>query len=103
MSEVIFESAAAYLETCTSIDAKIAAIDVIISKLLTSAATAAESGHLDEYWFDDGHVKIRSKYRNVTEMSRSITGFQQLRTMYVNQKTGRIVRLKDVSNFIGRC
>lgn len=100
---VIFEKASDYIESCTTLDARIAAIDLIIAQLLVAAAKAAESGHLDEYWFDDGHVKIRSKYRNVTEMEKSIMGFQRLRIMYANQKNGRMVRLMDSSNFLGRC
>lgn len=101
MREVIFEKASDYIESCTTINAKIAAIDAIILQLLNTAAKSAESGHMDEYWFDDGHVKIRSKYRNVTQVESSITGFQRLRNMYVNMKAGRVIRLMDSKNFNG--
>jgi hypothetical protein len=100
---IIFEKASDYIESCTTLTAKIAAIDAILSQLLTTAATAAETGHIDEYWFDDGHVKIRSKYRNVAEVERSIMSFQRLRDLYANRKTGRLTTLKDASNFTGRC
>ncbi len=103
MGEIIFESASAYIESCTTLEARITAIDAIIDQLFTASAKAAESGHLDEYWFDDGHIKIRSKYRSVTEMTNSIAGFQRLRDMYANRKGGRMMRLKDVSNFTDRC
>lgn len=103
MDTVIFESASAFMESCKTLNERIAAIDSIISQLFLSAAKAAESGHLDEYWFDDGHIKIRNKYRNVKEMESSITSFQRLRELYVNRKMGRMVRLMDSSNFTGRC
>ncbi len=99
---VIFEKASDYIESCQSIAAKIAAIDAIISKLFITAAQAAETGNIDEYWFDDGHIKIRSKYRNVQDVEKSIEAFQRLRVMYVNQTTGRMTRLMDSSNFNGR-
>ncbi len=99
----IFEKASDYIGSCATLDAKIAAIDAIILALLESSAKAAESGHMDEYWFDDGHVKIRSKYRNVREMESSITSFERLKQLYINQRNGRVLRLKDSSNFLGRC
>ncbi len=100
---IIFEKASDYIESCSTLDARIAAIDAIISKLLVTASKAAESGHMDEYWFDDGHVKIRTKYRDVAHVEASIASFQRLRDLYANRKNGRIVRLMDSSNFTGRC
>ena len=100
---VVFESPSAYIESCTAINEKIAAIDNIITKLLDAAAKAAESGHIDEYWFDDGHIRIRSKYRSVVDIERSIISFRKLRIMYASDKTGRMTRLMDGSNFTGRC
>lgn len=99
---MIFESASLYLESCTTAAARITALDAIIERLLVVAATAAETGHIDEYWFDDGHIKIRSKYRSVQDVEKSIMSFQRLRDMYANRKTGRVTRLIDSSNFNGR-
>lgn len=103
MEGVIFEKASDYIESCTTLTERIAAIDAIIAQLLTSSVKAAEQGHIDEYWFDDGHVKIRNKYRNVRDMEQSITSFQRLRDLYTNKKMGRITRLMDESNFHGPC
>jgi hypothetical protein len=99
---VIFQSVAEYIDSCTSLDAKIAAMDAVIDKLMIASIAAAESGHIDEYWFDDGHVKIRSKYRNPADMQASITSFERLRQMYINRKYGYVTRLMDQSNFHGR-
>lgn len=99
MAEVIFESIAAYLGTCQSDKAKAAALDSIITQMLTTAATAAESGHLDEYWYDDGHIKIRMKYRNVQAVFDSIKNLEQLKQMYINRITGRTFQLMDARNF----
>lgn len=102
MAEVIFESIADYLGTCQGLDAKISALETIIEQLLVTSAKAAERGHLDEYWFDDGHVKIRTKYRSVADVARAITEYDKLLQMYINRRTGRMVRRMDSSNFTGR-
>jgi hypothetical protein len=103
MEGVIFEKASDYIATCKTTSERIAVIDSIIDALLLSSVKAAESGYIDEYWFDDGHVKIRNKYRNVTDMERSLTSFQRLRTMYAEEKRGRMTRLIDESNLKGPC
>ena len=100
MAEIIFSSIADYLGTCQSNDAKIIAIDAIIDSMLTAAATAAESGHLDEYQYDDGHVKIRTKYRSVSQIVTAINSFNQLKQLYINRKTGRMIKLMDDKNFM---
>jgi hypothetical protein len=100
---VVFESIAAYLGSCQSNEDKIAAIDVIIGKILVAAATAAESGHMDEYWYDDGHIKVRTKYRNMDSITKSLTSYQQLRNYYIAQITGRVFRLMDHKSFPPRC
>lgn len=103
MSEIIYEQASDYIQSCTSLKAKIAAIDAIIEKLMIAAAQAAESGYIDEYWFDDGHIKIRNKFRDVAHVEKSIMAFQRLRNMYAQDNGGRMVQLRDKSNFLGRC
>lgn len=100
---IVFESASAYIESCTTISARIAAIDALIDKLLIASVAGAESSHLDEYWYDDGHIKIRNKYRNVSDMKGSITALQQMREHYAQRASGRMVRLMDAKNFTGRC
>lgn len=102
MNGVIFETTSAYLESCSTQTSRIAALDAIIERLLIVAATAAESGHIDEYWFDDGHIKIRNKYRSVADVEKSITSFQRLRDLYANRRGGRVTRLVDYKNFTNR-
>ena len=100
MSQVIFEKASEYIQSCSTIDAKITAIDAVIDALMAAALRSAETGQFDEYWYDDGHIKIRNKYRTVANIQQSIRDFEQLRNMYAQRRTGRITRLKDGSNFL---
>lgn len=99
MSYVIFDSIADYLGTCSGDMARANALDKIIDQMLATAATAAESGHLDEYWYDDGHIKIRMKYRNIKDVFDSIRGLEQLKQIYINRATGRVTTLMDAKNF----
>lgn len=98
---VIFVSISEYFSSCKSDKAKLAAINTIIDKVLVSAALAAEKSDIDEYWWDDGHVKIRTKYRNTTEVAKAIQSWESIRQIYINRLVGRGVRLMDSSNFNG--
>ena len=96
-----FEKATDYIASCTTTTARIAAVEAIITQLLVSAATLAESGHIDEYWLNDGQVQIRCKYRSMVDLERSVLAFRRLAIMFRNDKTGRVTRLVDASNFNG--
>jgi hypothetical protein len=105
-NEIIFSSAAVYIESCTTLKARLTAIDSIIDKLIIAAAKAADTGQIDEYWFDDGHVKIRGVYRSATQIEQSIRDYSRLRDTLIaqdaNRKLGRVSRLVDYKNFFGR-
>lgn len=96
-----FQKASEFIDSCSSLNEKIAAIDAIISQLLIAAANGAESGHLNEYWLNDGQVQIRCKYTSMSQIERSILSFERLRNLYVNRKAGRVFRLVDAANFNG--
>lgn len=97
---VVYDSAVNYLGTCTGLKAKIVAIDAIISALELMALSAAEKGDLSEYSLDDGQTKIKTVYRNVTDITASINGFETIKQRYINQLTGRRTRLVDSKNFL---
>lgn len=99
----IYDSAAIYIESCTSLRAKITAVDAIITALYVVAATAAGTDNITEYSLDDGQTKIRTMYRGSAGVFNAITGFETLRNRYLNQLNGRMVRLVDSKNFPGRC
>lgn len=96
---MVFDSAYIYLETCTTLQAKIAGIDAIITALTASALKAAGTGNLQEYSLDDGQTKIRTAYRNTTEITNAIKSFISIKNIYINQLNGRHMRLVDGKNF----
>lgn len=98
---VYFETAGLYIESCTTLRAKITAIDNIISALLTTAANAAANENITEYTLNDGQTIIKSTYRGMKAIQDSINSFEKLKQMYVNRLNGRVMRLVDSKNFTG--
>jgi peptidyl-tRNA hydrolase len=100
----VYDSASIYLDSRTSVKAKITAIDAIIAALLTTAVKAAAGENITEYWLDDGQTKIKTVRRTSKEIEASIAAFERLKQYYVNQLNGRVFRMIDSKNFnIGRC
>ena len=99
---VIYESAAIYVESATSLKDKITKLDAIISALLDIALTATENDNIDEYWLDSGQTKIKTKYRGASAIFASIQNFEKLKTYYQNKLNGHSMRLIDSRNFRAR-
>jgi hypothetical protein len=100
---VIFDSAAIYIESATSLQDKITRIDAIIDGLLTSALKAASTGNVGEYSLNDGQTQIKTVYRSVTEVKNAIADFEALKQIYINRANGRRMRLVDSKNFRRGC
>lgn len=97
---IVFNSADIYIESCTDLRAKIAAIDAIIAGLETAALKAATQGHISEYMLNDGQTIIKTAYRSPVDISKSIFAFEQIRERYVSKLNGgRMTRLVDGKNF----
>ncbi len=90
-----------YLESCTTNQAKLVAINTIIDRLMAAAAGGAGNEGISEYWLDDGQTKIKKVYRSTASIFSAIQTFEQLKEMYINKINGRVVRLVDHRNFIG--
>lgn len=94
-----YDSAALYIESATTMQARVIAIEAIITALLTVAATAAANEDITEYSLDDGQTKIRAVYRGAASVMQSIRNFEALKHMYLNRLNGRGTRLVDGQNF----
>lgn len=99
---VRYTSAGEYVESCSGLKAKIAAIDAIIQALLVQALKAAEKGAVSQYSLNDGQVIISSTYRSAEEVSNSINAFRRLKNEFIFELYGgRVRRLVDSKNFTG--
>lgn len=98
---VTYISVSDYIATCKTNQDRITALDAVIDQLMIASLKAAESGHMDEYWFDDGHVKIRSKYRSPQDVLNTIAACERMKQIYQNRKDGRMTQLIDKGSFDG--
>lgn len=97
---VYFDSTGAYVDSKSTLNAKIAAWSAIIDALTTLAASAVDTGNFDEYSLDDGQTKIRTKYRSVDDIFNAIRNAERMRNIYIGRRCGRVTRLVDGKNFI---
>ena len=96
---VYFDSAQIYVESCTTIQGKITAINAIQDALLTSALAAASQGAISHYTLNDGQTIISTTYRSASAVKEAYNDFEAIKQMYINRLNGRVVRLVDSKNF----
>jgi hypothetical protein len=96
---VTYDSADIYISSATTLRAKITRIDAIITALEDAALKGAATGNLTEYSLDDGQTKIKTAYRSMDDVEKSITAFERIKERYINKLNGRHVRLVDSKNF----
>lgn len=96
---IICKSEREFVESCTTLEARIAAIDAIIEAMLLTATTAAGNENISEYWLNDGQTQIKTVYRSSAMLMSAVTAWQRMRNYYANQKGGRVTRFMDAKNF----
>lgn len=94
---ILYKSELAYLQSCTTLKAKIAAIDAIIDGIMMAAATSAPNADIQEIWLNDGQSQVKTVYRG--NVDTIIAGWERLRNMYLQRLTGSMTRLMDSKNF----
>lgn len=87
-----------YLETKSSLLLKINALEVLIDKMLLRIAESVDgqAAVLDEYWMDDGQMKVKTIFRSIDQLEKGIKGLIKLKNLYQNQFNGRGMVLRDV-------
>ncbi len=88
-----------YIQSKTSLDAKIAAIDLLIDNMIASAADAIDNSGTASYSFDDGQMKVMTQYRSVDEVMKGIQSLEKIKQIYVNRRNGNITVLRGRLNY----
>ncbi len=97
---VFFDRCGLYIQSKTTLQAKIAAIDAIIQALEDSALLVAGGGDaVSEYQLNDGQTIIKQVYRGTAGIAKAINDFEAIKQRYVNRLNGRIIRSIDSKNF----
>jgi len=99
---IVFETCGIYVQSKSTLLAKIQAIDEIIDMLLTTALDMAGKDSIQEYSLNDGQTIIKTIYKGSVGVASAIIDFQRIRNIYVNQLNGRMVRLVDSKNITRR-
>lgn len=85
-----FYTISQYVESKTTLAAKIVAYDTIIAGMEAAYLEAVTSGHLSEYSMNDGQMNVKAVYRSITDMNAAIQGLEQIRQRYVQRYNGRV-------------
>lgn len=103
MSGIIFVSIPAILETCTTLQARIAMLDTILNGMEAALLRATATGMFEGYKIDTGQTKNEIMYRSIGELNKAYMDLlktQQALYARLNlNRQGGVQRLMDGSNF----
>lgn len=104
MSAIIFVNIPAILESCVTLQARIAMLDKILNGMEAALLRATNTGTFEEYKIDTGQTKNEVRYRSFSELNAAYMGLlktQQALYARLNlNRQGGVQRLMDGSNFI---
>ena len=92
---------AEFLDSKTTLEERISAIDILIDKaiLLMADTVGGAGGNIASYELDDGQVRIKTMYRSISEVNSGIDALERMKIRYINRLYGRSVVLRDKSTF----
>lgn len=96
---IVYDSCGIYVQSQTTLEAKLTAIDNVIDALILSGATMAVNDNIQEYSLNDGQTIIKTIYKGSVGIANAIKYWESIRQMYLNRLHGRMVRLVDGKNF----
>jgi hypothetical protein len=92
-----------FILSCTTVEGRVAAIDLIIDALYGQMSILALQGEpIQEYTLSDGQTHIKANYRSTQSILDAIDGLTLRRNRLVNNLKGRTTRGIDIKNFTGR-
>lgn len=92
-----------YLETCTSLVAKLTATEAIMSALMTQMLVIATGQPVKEYSLSDQHTTIRRSYRTSQEIMTMYNALElQANELRRQLRKDGVRRMVDGKNLIGR-
>jgi hypothetical protein len=90
-----FTQLTTYIESKTTIQGRINAIETLIDSVLMQMISAVDTGNNIEYLVDNGQSKIMLKYRSPDEVAKVIQTLEKTKQIYVNRLNGRVMRSMD--------
>jgi hypothetical protein len=104
MDNVIYTNIPAYLESCTTLKARIAALDAILNGMELALLKATTTGHFEEYKLDTGQTKNEIRYSTLGSLQDAyrnmLTTQQMLYARFNRNNSSGVIRLVDGKNFM---
>ncbi len=90
-----------YITSQTTLNERIKAIDNLIDVMILRLTEVAEgqNSSIEEYQLDDGQMKIRTRYRTVTDVEVGIRSLEKMKQLFINRRDGRVMYLRDSRSF----
>lgn len=95
---MIIYTVSEYIQSKTSLNSKICAIEALIDQMLVNAVEAIDNSGTASYSMDDGQMKVTTNYRSVDEITSGIKNLEKIKQMYVNRRNGHTVVLRGRLN-----
>lgn len=96
MKECTIES---YLESATSLRAKINALDTIIDAMLVKIATGVDTSDKKYLKLEDGQMTVWTEYRSMSDLEKGLSRLERSKQIYLNRLIGRTVVLRSKARF----
>ena len=91
----IFYTFVEYINCSANTKEKIARIDAIIEKLEDAELNGAANADIEEYSLDDGQTKIRTTYRDLANVEKTIQALYRRKQRLINNCIGYRYNLQD--------
>ena len=88
-----------YIKSKSTLDSKIAAIELLIDEMLLNSLEAIGNSGTASYSLDDGQMKVMTQYRSVTEVTAGVKALEKILQMYINQRNGHLTVLRGRLNY----
>jgi hypothetical protein len=88
-----------YIQSKESLDAKIAAIELLIDDMIVSMAEGIGNSGTASYSIDDGQMKVMTQYRSVNEIANGVRALEKTLQMYMNRRNGSVTILRGKLNY----
>jgi len=99
---VLYLSTPEYLASATTTEAKIVALEKVITALFVTLEKAAVNDDISSYMLDDGQTKVETMYKSAAQVAASIKALETLLNMYRRKLGGGgVMRFVDSSNLNG--
>lgn len=88
-----------YIQSKTTLDARIAAVESLIDSMLLNSIEAIDNGGTASYSMDDGQMKVTTEYRSVKDISAGIKALEKILQIYINRRNGHVTVLRGRLNY----